>query len=219
MASVQGNNQSPIVTQRYLNTSTYAGDPAPGVLVSTANVSGSIVQPYSGMVGGILTLGEGAANDYSDKTNGQQLYAGDYQYVQFLSSSTATATQGCIVFWQNTLSRNWIVTPDESTTDSSLIAGIALAATGKGNYWFIQTRGIAQVKFKAVTAKTTPAIGDAVYVDIATPSNAADVIADATALTSPQLKVYLGAAWGAAPVGGAISPVFLGLGPKYFPGA
>lgn len=218
MANIQGSNQSPLVTQKYLNTPSYAGDPAPGVLVSTAQISGSIVQPYTGQLGGILTLGEGTAAVYSDLTNGKQLYAGTYQYVQFYASSTATAAAGCVVFWQNTLNGNWIVTPDASATNIANIAGIALCNTGKGNYWFIQTSGIAQVKFKAATTKTTPAIGDAVYVDT-TPSNLADVIADATTLTSPQLKAILGRAWGTAPVGGATSPVGLGLGPLFYPGA
>lgn len=224
MAAIQGSNQSPTITQKYLNTASYAGDPTPGALVSTAQVSGSIVQPYSGMVGGILTLGEGGANNYSDPVNGQQLYAGDYQYVQFLSSSTATAKQGCILFWQNVLGGNWIVTPDATLTDDSLIAGIALTNTGKGNWWWIQVKGIAEVLFKATITKTTPAIGDLVVVDAGggTPTDTADVLADATAITNASLKLALGRAWGTAPVsgaGGVISPVALGLGPIYVPGA
>jgi hypothetical protein len=218
MAAIQGGNQSPIITQKYLNTSTYAGDPAPGVLVSTAQVSGSIVQPYTGMVGGILTLGEGLANTYSDKTNGQQLYAGDYQYVQFYASSTATAVQGQIVFWQNLLNGNYIVTPDEATSDSGEIAGIALGATGKGNYWFIQTRGVANVKFKATLTNGSPAINDLIAIDTTTPSNLADDPTQTTPLTYALSKAILGTAWGTVPAGGAISPVFL-TGTKYYPGA
>ena len=218
MAAITGSNQSPTITQQFLNTASYVGDPSPGTVVSTSQVSGSIVQPYGGMLGGILTLGEGGANSYSDKVNGQQLYAGDYQYVQFYASSSATAAQGCVVFWQNLLNGNWVVTPDASATDIGLVAGIALTNTAKGNYWWIQTRGVAQVKFKASTTKATPAIGDTVIVDI-TPSNLADVLADATTITWATSKAFLGNAWGTAPTGGSISPVMLGVGPKYYPGA
>ena len=218
MAGIQGSNQSPLITQRYLNTASYTGDPSPGTLVSTSQVSGSIVQPYGGMVGGILTLGAAGANYYSDTTNGQQLYAGDYQYVQFYASSSATAAQGCIVFWYQITSGNWVVTPDAAATDAGLVAGIALCNTGKGNYWWIQTRGIAQVKFKTSPTKTTPAIGDTVIVDL-TPSNLADVLADATAVTWATSRYILGNAWGTAPTSATISPVMLGVGPKYYPGA
>jgi len=214
MANITGSNQSPLITQRYLNTSTYAGDPTPGALVSTSQVSGSIVQPYTGMLGGILTLSEGGANYYTDTVNGQQLYAGDYQYVQFYASSSATAAQGCVVFWQNLLNGNFIVTPDAASTNTGLVAGIALCATGKGNYWWIQTRGIAQVKFKASIANGAPAIGDIVIVDT-TPSNLADDPTSQTAIT----KTFLGNAWGAAPASSTISPVALAaFAIKYYPG-
>src|SRR5215469_9258662 len=101
MAGIRGSNQTPIVTQRYLNTSTYAGDPTPGAVVSTTSVSGSIVQPYGGQTGGILTLSAAAANYYTDLVNGQQLYPGDYQYVQFDPSAVlSAAVQGQIVYWK-----------------------------------------------------------------------------------------------------------------------
>lgn len=227
MAAIQGSNQSPIVTQQYLNTSTYAGDPTPGAVVSTASVSGSIVQGYYGFVGGILTLSGTEANSYSDPVNGQQLYEGDYQYVQFLLTSTLTAVQGCVVFWNKFVpgtvgvytAGKYIVTPDANTASGlpAPIAGIALCNTAKGNYWFIQVRGIAQVKFKTTITKTTPTVDDLVYVDNA-PSNLADVIADSTSVTSPQLKLLLGKAWPTNPAGGAISPVWL-QGCSYNPGS
>jgi hypothetical protein len=233
MAGIQGAQQAFTITQRYLNTSTYAGDPSPGTVVSTASVSGSIVQPYGGFLGGIMTLAAGnepgSANYYSDPTYGQQLYAGDYQYVQFYANSVATAVQGQIVFWLTITAgsggvgslgtNNYVVTPDANTASGlpAPIAGIALTNTAKGNYWFIQTRGIAQVKFKASITKTTPSVDDLVYVDNA-PSQLADVIADATSVTSPQLKLLLGKAWITAPAASTISPVFL-QGCSYYPGS
>lgn len=227
MAFVKGGNQSPLVTQRYLNTSTYAGDVTPGAVVSTTSVSGSIVQAYTGQLGGILTLGEGGANYYSDLTNGQQLYAGDYQYVQFYASSSASAAvQGQCVYWldntTNLLSGNFIVTPDESAAELGLVAGIALANTAKGNYWFIQVSGIAQVKFASTIGAATPAIGDLVFADYSGSTNLTyDPTQSTTGLTLAQLKAVLGVAWGTAPAASTISPVMLGglCGPKYYPGA
>lgn len=214
-----------IITQRYLNTSSYAGDPAAGALVSTANVSGSIVQDYGGMVGRIMTLGRAAANYYSDPTLGQQLYAGDYQYVQFFkSSSAAAAVQGQIVFWLNdgTTTNNmngggFIVTPDFAAPQYP-IAGIALCNTAKGNYWFIQIAGIAEVKFGTVINKTTPQVSDLVYVN-STPTQYADVFPDNETITASLLKVVLGRAWAVAPAVNVISPVLLNIGgPQYVPG-
>ena len=227
MGSIRGSNQAPQITQRYLNTSTYAGDPSPGQIVSTAQVSGSIVQNYGGMVGGILELSAQDANGYSDPTYGQELYEGDYQYVQFSPSSVLTAVQGQIVFWVPPVvgsavgvlgTGHWVVTPDANTAAGlpAPIAGIALCAVAKGNYWWIQIAGIAQVKFKATITKTTPTVDDLVYVDNA-PSAFADVIADATDITSPQLKLLLGKAFISAPAGSSISPVFL-QGTSYNPG-
>jgi hypothetical protein len=230
MASTRGTDQSPLVTQRYLNTSSYVGDPSPGTVVSTTSVSGSIVQPYSGQLGGILTLGETGANYYSDLTNGQQLYAGDYQYVQFYASSSASAAvQGQLVYWldntTNLLSGNWIVTPDYSASTNGLIAGVALCNTAKGNYWFIQTSGIAQVKFAATAAGGTAAIGDLVFADYSGSSvyayDPTQTLGGSTSLTLAQMKGVLGIAWATAPSNSTISPVMLGglTNPKYYPGA
>jgi len=224
MAKVHGANQSPIVTQRYLNTASYAGDPAPGVLVSTAQVSGSLVSSYGGMVGGILTLAEGGAAAYSDPAS-SQLYGGDYQYVQFdPASSAAAAVQGQVVFWtdpvgtSNLESGNFKVTPDYANPQGP-VAGIALSNTARGNYWFIQVAGIAEVKFKTgVLNNFSPQVGDLVYVD-STNSPYADTAAAGVSVTAGILKDVLGRVWAKVPAVGAISPVMLGLGPGYFPGA
>lgn len=220
MAAIHGSNQAPIITQRFLNTPSYAGDPAPGVLVSTADVSGSIVQPYTGQLGAILTLGEASAAALSDLTNGQLLYAGDYQYVQFYaSSSAAAAVQGQIVRWLNNTTnlKNglMIVTPDYAA--ASPIAGIALANTVKAKYWWIQISGIAQVKFNASLVAATPAVGDLVFGDYTGGTIYTEDPAQTTQPTNAQLKQVLGMAWASAPVAAAISPVMLQI-PRYFPG-
>ena len=224
MAGIRGSGQSPIVTQRYLNTSTYAGDPAPGTVVQTSDVSGSIVQDYGGQLGGILTLGKSAANSYSDLTNGQQLYAGDYQYVQFLSTG-GNAVQGQVVFWVDDTTNllpagGFKVTATESAALLGLVAGIALCNTTAGKYWFIQVSGIAQVKFHGTQGPATPLVGDLVFADYSNPSNLAyDPTQSSTGLTLAQLKAVLGVLW-ATTLPGAIGPVMLGglCGPKYVPG-
>lgn len=215
----------PGLTQRYLNTATYAGDPAPGVVVQTSDVSGSIVQSYDGFVGQIVPLGKSAADYLSDKTNGQQLYAGNYQYVKFVPT-TGPAVQGQIVFWLDNTTNllpggSFDVTSDESAAELGLIAGIALANTAKNKYWWIQVSGIAQVKFASSIGAATPAVGDLVFADYSGSTiYGYDPTQSTNNLTLAQLKAVLGVAWGTAPAANTVSPVMLGglAGPKYYPG-
>ena len=225
MSAIRGGNQSPIITQRYLNTASYAGDPTPGAVVSTANVSGSIVQSYGGMVGGILTLSESGAAALSDPINGPLLFAGDYQYLQAYPNSTAAAfVQGQVGFAVpgvgDLQGGNFWITPDGTTAPQGQILGIALTNTAKGNYWFFQVAGIAEVKFKSGALNNfSPQVADLVYVD-QTPGIYADCIASQDTITAGILKQVIGRAWYRPPVVGAISPVFLGIGgPQYLPGA
>ena len=214
------------ITQRYLNTPAYTGDPPPGNVLSTAQVSGSIVQPYGGFVGKITPLGKDAANYLSDLTNGQQLYPGNYQYVQFDPLASTNAVQGQVVFWRDNIADSnikvgggFVVTCVESANVLGLVAGIALANTAPGNYWFIQVAGIAQVKFHATQGPATPLIGDLVFADYSNPSNLAyDPTQSGTGLTLAQWKSVLGTLWQTT-FPGAIGPVMLGFGgPKYVPG-
>lgn len=223
MASIRGANQSIQISQRYLNTASYAGDPSPGLTVSTTSVSGSIVQGYGGFNGGILTLSEQEANYYTDPVNGQQLYPGDYQYVKFLLTSVNITQQGQAVFWSQLSGQADIltVTPDfaPGVYGGGLIAGIALANTGKGNFWFIQVAGVAEVKFAATTVNTSPSVGDLIYVDYTTPSALANAPAVATQPSNAQLKLVLGRAWNINPAAGKISPVLLSGFFGYAPGS
>jgi len=223
MANIRGSVMTPLITQRFLNTSTYAGDPTPGAVVSTSQVSGSIIQTYGGQLGGILTLDQAAANYYSDKVNGQQLYAGDYQYVQFDPLAIASAAvQGQVVYWKasttNLINNNYIVSIDETSAQLGFIAGIALTNVAKGNYWFIQTTGLANVKYAAVQGVSggSPQVGDLVTGDFATPSNLAY---DPSQTGTPgvlQIKSTLGTAW-VNTTPGTIGLVLLS-GTKYVPG-
>lgn len=219
---IRGANQSPIITQRYLNTATYAGDPTAGAVVSTSQVSGSIVQSYGGMVAGILTLSESEAAYYSDP-NYATLYPGDYQYVTFYASSVNTAVQGQPVFLLTDQgnAENIIVTPDFAPGNygGGIIAGIALANTAKGNKWWIQIAGVAQVLFATSNNVTSPSVGDLIYVDYSTPSARALDPTQSGNPTNAQLKLVLGRAWGSNPVAAKISPVMLSGFFGYTPGA
>ena len=211
MAAIQSANQSPRVTTAALNSVGRTGDPSPGTLVSTASVSGSIVQPYGGFVGGRLTLAQADAAVLSDTTTGV-LYGGVYQYVRFLSTSTATAARGCLVRWAapTVTATAYTVTPDGSATGDNSCAGVALNATTKGNYDFIQVAGIAQVKFQGTITAGTPAIGDAAFVGTNANPQLADDLEGST-VTTILLRKYIGVALAAAPAASTVSPVWLAL--------
>lgn len=201
-----GQNQAPRVTTEFLND---VNDPSPGVPL--ASPSGSIVQPYTGQLGGKLSLDAATALALSDTAIGT-LYGGVYQYVKFKAGTTTAPARGQVVFWDDI--DNYVVTPDATATNDSQIAGIVLNAVTKGNYGFIQIAGKASVLFGTVT-KVTPAIGDLVIVD-STPSPDANVLADATNITSPTAKLIIGKAVVAAPASTTISLVLLlGSGQVY----
>ena len=179
-----------------------ANDPLPAQSVS----SGTGAAQYGGQVGARVCLG----NDDSQIANSSSptLYGGIYQYVQFKATSTAVGLVGLIAFWST--DSTYIVVCDEPSGVSD-IAGICLGTVTKSNYAWIQVAGKATVMFRAAITKATPAIGDLVLAaaagagaDVAT----ADVLADATSITSVQMRHALGIAV-VAPVSGAASAVRL----------
>lgn len=188
-----GMNQSPRITTNYLNQAGRQGDPAPGVPVSTAQVSGSIVQPYAGFNGGKLTVTNPWAAQLADPSVGP-LYGGLYQYVQLDPAATAALTRGQIVFWGDEL--NYIVTALGGTRK---VAGVALNSTAPGNWDFIQITGIASVRYNAAGA-----IGATASVDPA--------LNPPTVLTgAPVDENYLGMIVLAAAVNNAVSPLELNM--------
>lgn len=144
-----GQNQHPRITTNYLNQLNRHGDPAPGVPVSTAQASGSIIQPYGGMEGGKLTITNPWAAQFADLRVGP-LYGGLYQYVQFSALDTTPPARGLIVYWLDEL--NYIVTTAAGTTPPNKVAGVCLNAVTPGNWDFIQISGIASVLFSAAVA-------------------------------------------------------------------
>jgi hypothetical protein len=184
----------------YINTENVA---SPGL--PAASPSGSIWQPYGGFVGVSFHLTTAEALALSNTTIGT-CYEGEYMYVATDSTAAGTIARGTVVFWADRSASK--VTPDVGATTVSQMAGIALCTVTNGNYCIIQISGRASVKFRAAVTKVAPAVGDLVLMD-ATPTNTADVILDATAITSPLAKLVLGVAVGAAPASATISQVVL----------
>jgi hypothetical protein len=204
MAQIIAANQSPRITTLYLNSSGRTGDPAPGVPLSTAQASGSIVQPYGGFLGGKLTYTNAEAKGAADPAVGP-LYGGIYMYVQFLTGSTASPARGQLVYWSNP--DQYIVTPDYAAAAAGQIAGVAVNSTAKGNYDFIQISGEAMVKFGTLSGSGN--IGD--VITMLTASNLADDPTQATAFTPAVAKTIIGIAVRTAPATNTISPVRLNL--------
>ena len=214
MALNLGTNQSPRITTLALNSVGRVGDPGAGVPVTTSSVSGSIVQQYTGMIGGRLTLSQADAVQLQDTTTGV-LYGGVYMYVKFNPAGSTACVRGGVALWLDTSAASptcYTVTCEGSTARNSFPAGIFLNATTKGNYDFIQTAGLASVKFKTTLTAATPAIGDAVFVagTPASPQLVDDL--DGQTVTTTLLKQFLGVAEKAAPASATVSAVLLDFG-------
>ena len=148
------------------------------------------------------------------------LYGGWFQYVQFYSGSTAANALGRPVVWaydQVTVAGNvyaafqqYIVSPDgNSALRTGRFAGIALNAVAKGNYGWIQVRGLATVRY--ATLAGTPNDGDLVYLDAAS-GNVLNS-PDATSMTAAINKATIGSAVG-APVSAGLGVVLLKAAPQ-----
>jgi len=144
-----GENQHPRITTTYLNQLNRTGDPAPGLNVSTAQVSGSIVQPYDGFQGGKLTVTNPWAAQKADQAVGP-LYGGIYQYCQVDPAATAPLVRGSIVFWLDEDILEYVVSADGqggTPLAPRRFAGIAVNNTLPGHWDFIQIDGLAMVYF------------------------------------------------------------------------
>lgn len=194
-----GQNQHPRITTNYLNQLNRHGDPAPGLNVSTEQMSGSIAQPYGGFIGGKLTITNPWAVQFADPQVGP-LYGGIYQYVQLNPLDPAPLTRGVPVFWLDEL--QYIVTAAGTTGSApNKIAGIALNETFPGYWDFIQIMGIAMVAF---TGSGAGVIGNAVSVDgSVTPAS----VQPGTTVDGK----FIGVAVLNDPAAGAISPVELNI--------
>lgn len=203
------------MTNLYLN---WCDDPAPGVIIASANFPGGIVQPYTGQVGSKFFYDSDQMNKLSDPTS--LLYGGAYQYVKFKLGDTFA--KGQLAFWDRSVADDlYQVTTTESNTTlpASLIAGVVINVAGHantpGNYGFIQVEGRASVKFRAVLSSPGQT-GSPVFAAAAgagADNALADVLGGGGAATvdtvARAIDRFIGRAE-AAPVGGAVSIVSLG---------
>lgn len=195
-----------------LNTvnDTYIGGAPAGYIGGTAPYS-----QYAGQLGKPLIVGQDQIAVLTNTTIGT-LYTGVYQYVR-LAAASAAPVIGQVAFWDNSADPGLFQVTDvegTTTTQGVAAAGIFINAITPGNYGFIQTEGIATVKYQG-SLTGTPSIGVTVVVGPATSATGDGGFADViTALTTtggaPVLNRFLG--WALAlPVAGALGTVQLRL--------
>jgi hypothetical protein len=181
------------VTTGLLNT---VNDALPAQIVS----SGTGLARYSGQLGQRVALGPDEVK-FSSAIG--TLYGGVYQYVRIAAASTALL-RGRLLFWDTSVSENLYQVTAVEPTGVSLIAGVALNVITPGNYGWIQVAGRATCLFRAALTKAA-AVGDLVLAAAqgAGADNATcDVLADATGLTSVQMRHLVGVAEEAPTNGG-----------------
>lgn len=187
---------------RYWNGPTVVGDALPG-----QSVAGYPGQPpqYAGQLGAVALVNFSDAQKKSDPAASASLQGGRYQYVQLAASGTAYAT-GQILYWSD--ETNYIVSNVPPTNLN--IAGVCINFVTQGNYWLIQTDGVATLLFAA--ALTTPAIDETIHANNATPSLAVNAATAATAILAGGNAVGLVSFLGVpkvAPVSSTLSLVYL----------
>jgi len=161
--------------------------------------------PVAGQLGAKVTLSHEDAAHMSDPGVGT-LYGGVYQYVYVYPTPFHAVVRGRVAFYWSAAARvAFRVTPDHPP-GTGCIAGIFINAITPGRCWFIQTKGLATILYTGMITKTSPAAQDLVI--CRNNDNVGEVLADATPLTSVEVRSILGVA-SEAPVGGALRLVEL----------
>jgi hypothetical protein len=163
------------LVNRFLTGTTAVGDAVPG-----ASVAGYTGQPnlYAGQLGAVLRLNYADAQKRSDPAITQLLQSGRYQYVQFAADGTTYAI-GQLLYWKD--ETNYIVTNVAPTATSANFAGFCISPVTQGNYWLMQTDGVAWVQYRATVTSTTASTQVYALVNTNTVDALADATADATA--------------------------------------
>lgn len=181
------------ITTGLLNT---VNDVLPAQSVS----SGTGALRYTGQLGQRIALGP---DEVKFSAAIGSLYGGVYQYVRVAAASTALL-RGRLLFWDTSVAENLYQVTAVEPTGVSLIAGVALNVITPGNYGFIQIAGRATCLFRAALTKVA-AVGDLVLAAAAgagADNATCDVLADATNLTSVQMRHLVGVAEEAPTNGG-----------------
>ena len=184
------------MVNRYLTGATATGDTVPG-----SSVAGYTNQPnqYQGQLGAIEELSYAEAQKRSDPTDlvltitissvvYTGLQGGRFQYVQFAADST-NYVAGQVLYWKDETA--YIVTNVAPSSVNARIAGFCVAPVTQGNYWIMQTAGVAWGKYRAAVTDTTADDGVYVLVNTNTIDAKADATADATAGVN---KLFVGIA-------------------------
>lgn len=181
------------VTTGLLNT---VNDASPGQPIASPTGANR----YQGQLGMRVALGPDEVR--FDPAIGN-LFGGVYQYVRVAAASTALL-RGRLLFWDTSVAENLYQVTAVEPTGVSLIAGVALNVITPGNFGWIQIAGRATCLFRAALTKVA-AIGDLVLAAAAgagADNATCDVLADATALTSVQMRHLVGVAEEAPTNGG-----------------
>lgn len=202
--------QTPQLASGYLNNenNTLVGKTATGGPVNFIN------QSYLGQLGKILVIDDAEASKLSLSSVGT-LRSGAYMLVKTKAGSSAAPARGIAAFWDTSANggvAGAVVTPDMAATSS--FAGIYINAPTKGNYCWIQVRGL--VTLQCRSSVTTTNIGDiAVFTGLTT--NTFDAIADATdyLITAGAYKQVVGQ-WYEAPANSGLKLAFLQKAAKLF---
>jgi hypothetical protein len=205
--------QSPKLVTGFLNQESL---PGLGTPLNSSQVSGSIVQQYTGYLGADFVLDAKTAKMLSDTVNVGQLYEGLYGFVQLKSSFATTGVDlGCPLYWFDRT--NYIVTPDV-TGPTARLAGICIIKNAKmapGNYLPIQFAGRATLKL-GVIQNVAAADGDAIFLDVSQNlfndlTATGSVTAGGVAANSAGIKLWVGTAdnGGVAPASNSLCIVDL----------
>lgn len=196
--------QDAMIPSRKLND---VNDPSPGQIVSTSQVSGSIIQPFYGQVGKRLCVTAQTAQKLQDTSIGY-LYEGIYQYVQ-VDSGASSPARGQIAYWTDytNFKVTNLPTPTSWAVGSQLqsgsggiatggalpipIAGVFISAPTAGNYCYIQIQGRATVRFKTLITNANGGIFRTVVADGLT-SATADILNAASPVLMNLAQLVLG---------------------------
>jgi hypothetical protein len=159
MAGSYGFKQADQLTAKYLNdvNDAVAGGQLVSVPTGAPQAAVSATQP-----GDRIILDDATALALSDTTVGT-LYGGIYVYVGSKAASTAAPALGVPAFFLAAdIGTVYEVTPDAQPTAAiaTFLWGVYINAISKGNWGWIQTGGIATVKYQGTVTGT--AAGDTV---------------------------------------------------------
>jgi hypothetical protein len=162
------------------------GDAAPGSAAAGQTGLPTVSGAY-GQVGASAYISTPELVSYTNTSKSNAtLYGGWYKYCKFKTTWSATLAIGQPLFYANyTDMLNHTVTADAAA--AAIFAGFSLNATvTKGNYWWIQTGGIATVLCK--TSSVTDGTAGDLAVQTGQTTATIDSYADATSLATAGLS-------------------------------